>query len=103
LNHLEPSLSSSPSQVSGPNLRPPDLSFNIIFPGVGLPLQRRHPLPGILDLGQPGIGVLPEVEEALVLLNRLRLQAILLIQLGKAVMILGMDKEARWVFRIKGD
>ena len=40
-----------------------------IFPK-NFALQPRQPLPGILDFGQAGVGVFPEVEEALELYCR---------------------------------
>jgi hypothetical protein len=42
----------------------------VLMPGpTRLSLQPRQPVPGILGFGQAGVGVLPEVEDALILLD----------------------------------
>jgi hypothetical protein len=38
---------------------------------VNLLVQPRQPIPGVLDFGQAGVGVFPEVEDTLVLLRGL--------------------------------
>jgi hypothetical protein len=53
--------------------------------------QASQPLPGILDFGDAGVGVLPEVEEFLIMLSGLCFLPLLLGDLPQHIMSPGVD------------